>query len=88
MNPLFAELIVRERMKERLREAELARLAQASIPKREKLTLHQRGLVWLGYRLTATGSYLLENYTSRDEISPDHKQLLEMSIGDLECLHR
>jgi hypothetical protein len=88
MNPLFVELIVRERMKERLRGAQQARLAQAARPKRERPALHQRGLVWLGYKLTATGSYLLESYTRRDEITPDPKQLFEMSIADLECLHR
>jgi hypothetical protein len=83
MNPLFVELIVRERMKERLQEAELARLARTAHPK--KLALRQRSLVWLGHKLTATGSYLLTNYTGRDEIPPDHKQLLEMSIADLDC---
>lgn len=88
MNPLFVEILVRERMKERLQEAEQARLAQAAPPKRERPALHQRSLAWLGYKLMATGSYLLESYTRRDEITPDSKQLLEMSIADLECLHQ
>jgi len=83
MNPLFVELIVRERMKERLQEAELVRLAQTALPKRP--ALRQRSLVWLGHKLTAAGSYLLESYTRRDEVPPDPKHLLEMSIADLDC---
>ena len=60
MNSWFLEREMKQRVKERLREAEQTRLALSGAPSREGPALYQRGLGWLGRSLAAAGVFLLD----------------------------
>jgi hypothetical protein len=71
MNGWFLEREMKERVKERLREAEQTRLALSGTPPREGPALYQRGLGWLGKALNKAGAFLLQQADKRTMPSPE-----------------